>query len=545
MAQPDSAHPAEQAGVGSAGLGTTSSQTNRKLARNISVMSIAIFFSRILGLVRDQVMAFFFGTSFINDAFNVGFNIPNLLRRLFGEGALSTAFVPIYNEIGIKEGRQNQQDFALNLISILTLVLTSLTLIGIASAPLIVKALYPGLAPHTSQLAVQLTRIIFPYLFFIGLSSTFIAILNSHDFFFMTGLSSALLNVGMLATLLLPHFVFGLSGEDLINWAAWGVLLGGFLQTIINFPYLKKVGYRWILIFRWGSQAMVMLWKRLIPSLLGIGIREINLIADSLMASFLPVGSITALGFGNRLMQLPLGIFAISAGTAVLPLYSRCITNRSYHELSESMRFTALSLVYIMLPVTTLILAMGDDFVFILLQSGRFDSHAAWMTSQALIMYSLGLVFYSLNQTFTPLFYAIGDTKTPVKIAAGMVAMNISLNFILMQFMAHRGLALSTSITALLNYLILLQLIRKKLPDLRFKGMLGNFIKSLLSCVLIYILLRFGMSLFPLHDRLMLLLRDGVLAILSLLLFYFLGLLLKLDYLGNIGKNLCSRLLKK
>lgn len=524
---------------------TTSRQTNRKLARNISVMSIAIFFSRILGLVRDQVMAFFFGTSFINDAFNVGYNIPNLLRRLFGEGALSTAFVPIYNEIGIKEGKLNQQEFALNLISILTLVLGGLTLIGIASAPLIVKALYPGLAAQTSDLAVRLTRIIFPYLFFIGLSSTFIAILNSHDYFFMTGLSSALLNIGMLATLLIPHFAFGIGGEALIDWAAWGVLLGGVLQTAINLPYLKKIGYRWVIICRWGSQAMSMLWKRLIPSLLGIGIREINLIADSLMASFLPVGSITALGFGNRLMQLPLGIFAISAGTAVLPLYSRCITNRSYHELSESMRFTALSLIYIMLPVTTLILTMGNDFVAILLQSGRFDAQAAWMTSQALIMYSLGLVFYSMNQTFTPLFYASGDTRTPVKIAAGMVALNISLNFILMQFLAHRGLALSTSITALVNYLLLLHLIKKKLPELKFTGMFGNFIKSLLSCALIYLLVRLGMRLVQVQERFMLLLRDAILASLALLLFYLLGLLFKLDYLGNIGKNLCARLLKK
>jgi len=519
--------------------------SQKQLAKNISVMSIAIFLSRILGLVRDQVMAYFFGTSYINDAFNVGYNIPNLLRRLFGEGALSTAFVPIYNEIGHKENKERQVDFALNLLSVLTLILLILTVIGIFCAPLIVKLLYPGLAPHTSLLAIKLTRIIFPYLFFIGLSSTFIAILNSHDYFFMTGLSSALLNIGMILTVLIPYFQFGLRGEELVIWAGWGVILGGILQTGVNFPYLKKVGYRWAVHLRFGSQALAQLWKRFIPSMIGIGIREINLIADSLMASFLPIGSITALGFGNRLMQLPLGIFAISAGTAVLPLYSRCINNKAYDELSDSMRFTAMTLAYLMLPITTIIIALGDDFVRILFQNGAFDSQATWMTSQALIFYSLGLVFFSLNQTITPLFYANKDTKTPVKIAAVMVAINITLNFILMQFMAHRGLALSTSITAMLNYLTLLYFIRKKLPQVNFTGLAGNIFKTALICVFLYFLLYFAKGLYPTTDRISLLIKDAILSLSAFAVFYLLGLLLKLDYLKSVGQSLCKRLLKK
>ncbi|PKN77591.1 MAG: murein biosynthesis integral membrane protein MurJ, partial [Candidatus Cloacimonetes bacterium HGW-Cloacimonetes-1] len=308
--------------------------SQKHLARNISIMSIAITFSRLLGLIRDQVMAYFFGTSYLNDAFNVAYNIPNLLRRLFGEGALSASFVPIYNEIGIKKGKAHQLDFALNVLSILTLLLTFLTFIGVVFAPYIVKALYPGLEPGTTLMAVKLSRIIFPYLFFIGLSSTFIAILNSHDYFFMTGLSSAMLNIGMVLTVMVPHMIWGLSGEQLIIWAGWGVFLGGLLQTIINLPYLKRIGYNFKVVIRFSGEAISALWKRFIPSMIGIGIREINLIADTLMASFLPTGSITALGFGNRLMQLPLGIFAISTGTAVLPLYSRYVTEHKYTELS-------------------------------------------------------------------------------------------------------------------------------------------------------------------------------------------------------------------
>ncbi|HQB98613.1 MAG TPA: murein biosynthesis integral membrane protein MurJ, partial [Candidatus Cloacimonadota bacterium] len=288
--------------------------SQKKLARNISVMSIAVFLSRILGLVRDQVMAYFFGGGYLNDAFNVAYNIPNLLRRLFGEGALSTAFVPIYNEIGIKADNKRQIEFALNVLSILTLFLLLITFIGIIFAPQIVSLLYPGLAPETAEIAIKLTRIMFPYLFFIGLSSTFIAILNSHEYFFMTGLSSALLNIGMMLCILIPHFILRLPAESLIYPAGWGVAIGGLLQTAINFPYLKRIGYRFRILLNFGSEALGTMWKRFVPALIGIGIREINLIADALMASFLPIGSITALGYGNRLMQLPLGIFAISAG---------------------------------------------------------------------------------------------------------------------------------------------------------------------------------------------------------------------------------------
>ncbi|MDD4310309.1 MAG: murein biosynthesis integral membrane protein MurJ [Candidatus Cloacimonetes bacterium] len=519
--------------------------SQRKLAKNISIMSIAIFISRILGLLRDQVMAYFFGASFLNDAFNVGYNIPNLLRRLFGEGALSTAFVPIYTEIGIVKGKKQQVDFALNLLSILTLVLGILTIGGILFAPLIVKALYPGLPEATSLVAIKLTRIIFPYLFFIGLSSTFIAILNSHDYFFMTGLSSALLNIGMILTIIIPHYVYGINGEKLIIWAAWGVLVGGALQTVVNLPYLRKVGYHWALHLKFGSQALAQLWKRFVPSMIGIGIREINLVADTLMASFLPIGSITALGFGNRLMQLPLGIFAISAGTAVLPLYSRHVSNKDFNQLSDSMRFTALSLVYIMLPITVLIIALGKDFVIILFKSGAFDARAVTMTSQALLFYSLGLVFYSLNQTVTPLFYANKDTKTPVRIAAFMVALNICLNLILMQFMAHRGLALSTSLTAMTNYFVLLYFIHKKLPGISFKGILLNVIKTLGICFVLYVGIMYGVTLFHTEGRIQLLIRDGIIALATFVLFYGLGVLVKLDYMSSVGRNLCKRILKK
>lgn len=519
--------------------------SERRLARNISVMSIAVLFSRIFGLIRDQVMAYFFGGGYLNDAFNVAYNIPNLLRRLFGEGALSTAFVPIYNDIGFKKGKQSQIDFALNMLSLLTLLLLLLTALGMLFAPWIVKLLYPGLDPASSAVAIKLTRIIFPYLFFIGLSSTFIAILNSHEYFFMTGLSSALLNIGMILSILVPYWVWKLPPEELIYPAGWGVMIGGLLQTLINLPYLKKVGYRVKLIVDFGSDAMATLWKRFLPSMVGIGIREINLIADALMASFLPIGSITALGYGNRLMQLPLGIFAISASSAVLPMYSNSVSRKAYSELSRGMRFTTLNLAYIMLPVTTLILILAPDLVDILFGHGAFDQKAALMTSQALVYYALGLFFFSLNQTLTPLFYAHGDTKTPVKLAAAMVLLNISLNFILMQFMAHRGLALSTSITAVVNYLLLRRLILKKLSHVSFAGIYDNLFKCLIICLILYGLGSWLAASLMLYSKGGLILKVMLVTAVNFLAFYLLGLAFKLSYLREATHSIWQRLARK
>ncbi|MBW6514108.1 MAG: murein biosynthesis integral membrane protein MurJ [Candidatus Syntrophosphaera sp.] len=507
--------------------------SEKKLAKNISIMSVAIFLSRIMGLVRDQVMAFCFGTTFLNDAFVVGFRIPNLLRSLFGEGALSASFVPIYNELGVHEDKRRQMDFALQVLGILAFFLFILTVLGIIFAPLIVRVIYPGLPPRTYSLAVILTRIMFPYLTWIGLSSTMIAILNSHDRFFMTGLSSALLNLGMILSLVLPRFVFGIEGVALVRWGAWGVFAGGFLQTVINFPYLKQLGYPFKLMLNFGGEALRTMWTRFVPSLIGVGIREINLIADSLMASFLAVGSISALEYGNRLFHLPLGIFAISTGMVLLPTYSRLVAKQDFGELSKNLRFAAVSLAYVMLPVTVLIITLGGDLVKILFERGAFDAKATLWTTQALVFYSLGLIFFSLNQTLTPLFFANKDTRTPVRVAAAMVGLNIVLNFVLMQFLQHRGLAFASSITAMVNFFLLLRLLRKKMPQVDFSGILPNILKALLICAVLLALLLAANQLIPPLGTGLLILKDAGLVALSLAIFYLLGLWLKLDYLRS------------
>ncbi|MCK4694660.1 MAG: murein biosynthesis integral membrane protein MurJ, partial [Candidatus Cloacimonetes bacterium] len=217
--------------------------SKKKLVKNIGSMSVAVFISRIFGLLRDIIMTYFFGTSYVADAFQVAYQIPNLLRKLFGEGALSAAFVPIYNEIGIKQDKKSQINFALNVLSLLSTFLLVLCLIGIFLAPLIVRVIAPGFDDKTYLLAMKLTRIMFPYLFLIGLSSTLISVLNSHNYFFIPGLSSAFLNIAMIGCL--GIFIFlneAPTVESKVVIWAYGVILGGILQTIVNFPILWRIG---------------------------------------------------------------------------------------------------------------------------------------------------------------------------------------------------------------------------------------------------------------------------------------------------------------
>jgi len=504
-------------------------------------MSSSVFLSRILGLLRDQVMAFFFGTTFISDAFNAAFNLPNLLRRLFGEGALSAAFVPIYNEIGYKRGKEAQFQFAMKVMLILSACLLILTGLGVLLAPVLVRLFFPGFNPQTSALTIKLTRILFPYLFCIGLSSTMIAILNSHDKFFMTGLSSGLLNIGWIGFIAIPHFLGVTSPLRLIVYASYGVMFGGIMQILINLPFLKQLGYQFKVNLNDNKEAMNALGKRFLPGIIGVGVRQINLIADNLMASFLPSGSIAALMFGNRLMQLPLGIFGIATGTAVLPLFSQYTVEEKWDELSKSVNFALLSLANIMIPITIMLIALGDDFVRILFQRGEFGDMAVAKTYLALLFYSLGLFFFSVNQTLIPLFYANKDTKTPVIIAASMVTVNITLNYILMQYLAHGGLALSTSITSILTSITLFVLIRKRYTHINFKGLGFNLLKIVAICmVLLQILLRVSEAYQP-EGFWMLLLKSALFSSLTFTIYVGLAILFKVKHADYLIKTIWRR----
>jgi|SRR5690554_2077632 putative peptidoglycan lipid II flippase len=515
--------------------------TNRVLAKNIGSMSLAVMISRFFGLARDIIFAGFFGASYVADAFQVGYQIPNLLRKLFGEGALSAAFIPIYNELELKKGRKEQISFALNILSLLTLFLTFLTLAGIILAPLIARILAPGFDEQSLSLTIRLTRIMFPYLFLIGLSSTLISILNSHNYFFVPGLSSALLNIGMILFLVIFYLLYQGNQEEQVTVLAYGVLFGGILQTIVNLPLLKRIGYHFRLNFNLKGQGLKDLWRRFIPGVVGLAIREINLAVDIILASFLITGSIAALQYGNRLMQLPLGIIGISASSAVLPMFSSYTAARDWKNLSESLRFSIVTLVYLMVPVTVIFAALGKDIIRLIFMRGAFDMFALNMTYRALLFYSLGLVFYSLTRTVIPIYYASKDTITPVKISAGIVLLNIILNIVLMQFLQHAGLALASSLSSMVHYIILMSVLKKKLPNVLIKKVSHNIIKILLMSLVVFLIIHLTSDLFQVERLLDLIIKISLYLFVCSIVYYLGTYLLQVEYIHGIKDLLWRR----
>lgn len=487
-------------------------------------------------MFRDIMMTNFFGTSYVADAFQVAYQIPNLLRKLFGEGALSAAFVPIYNEIGIKKGKRQQIRFALNILTILCAFLLILCGFGILLAPVIVKIFAPGFDPITAQLASKLTRIMFPYLFLIGFSSTLISILNSHDYFFLPGLSSAFLNIGMISSLGVFLLVSSASTyEDKIVVWSIGVIFGGILQTVINFPLLKKIGYRLKIVFDLNNEAVKTVWQKFIPGVWGLAIRQVNLAVDLILASLLPTaGSIAALSYGNRLMQMPLGIIGVSAGVAVLPLFSRYIAEKKWDELMDGLRFSLISVAYIMIPVTALMIIFGKDLISIIFLRGAFDQNSLIMTYRAFLFYSLGLTFFSMNRILIPVFYAHKNTKTPVKISAFIVGLNIILNVILMQFLQHAGLALATTVSSFVQLIILNKYMKKFFPEIIIKRLFNSIGKILFLTLFLAMILYFTKDLFLPVGKLLILLKLALYSFVFLLLYIWGSSLLNIDYSRKI-----------
>ncbi len=520
--------------------------SRKKLAQKIGSMSTAVFLSRILGLVRDIITTAFFGTSYVADAFQVAFQIPNLLRKLFGEGALSAAFIPLYSEIGVKRSRKEQIKFGINVLSILTTFLMLLSIIGIVFSPIIVKFLAPGFDQQTYNLTLHLIRIIFPYLFFIGLSSTLISILNAHDYFFIPGLSSAFLNIAMIGALGIFVLLKPDSSieEQATIWSI-GVVLGGFLQTVVNFPLLKKVGYGFKINMNLKGDDIAAVWRKFLPGVAGLAIRQVNLAFDLILASLLATGSIAALNYGNRLMQFPLGIFGVATGVAVLPLFSRLIAEKKWEELVDNLNFSMLSLAFIMLPIIAIIAALGKDMIYLLFMRGAFNENSLQMTYIAFLCYASGLLFYSWNRLLIPIFYANKDTKTPVKISAIVISLNIILDYVLMQFIGHAGLALATSISALVHYFILISILKKKLPVINIKNQAKNLTKITFLSLIIWLSIIYLSRFIPQQSHLFAALRLVVFGILGIIIMVFGAQVLDIENSKVLGKLIWKKLSKK
>jgi putative peptidoglycan lipid II flippase len=438
-----------------------------KITKAATTIGIGTFLSRILGFLRDMVIARFFGAGIAADAFFVAFRIPNLWRRLVGEGSLTISFIPVYTEYLTQRSEEETREVTHIAFTIAGVVLLVLTILGVLFSPILIRIIAPGFIriPEKFQLTVMLNQIIFPYLFFMGFFALCMGILNSLRHFFAPAIAPIFLNISIIASVFLFYHAF----QKPVMTLAIGVLAGGVIQFLFQIPFLmkKRISFRFNFNFR--HPAIKRIGFLMIPGLIGTGVYQLNVFIDTIFASFLPSGSVSYLYFADRLMEFPLGIFAVAIGMASLPSLSGLASQGKVEELKETISFTFRLVSFISIPAMVGLIALKTPIINLCFQRGLFDYSATVMTAKALLFYSVGLWAIAGVRTIVPSFYSLQDTWTPLKIALICLGANVILNSILIYPLKHAGLALATSLSSTLNLILLSRKLNMKLGgmDLR------------------------------------------------------------------------------
>lgn len=443
---------------------------------------MATMLSRIFGFIRDMVVAAFFGAGAATDAFFVAFRIPNLMRRLLGEGSLTVAFVPVFTEYLTRKSREEAIELANVVFTILSIILVIVSLIGVLLSPLIVLAMAPGFAnlPYQFDLAVFLTRLMFPYIFFISLVALCMGILNSLRHFAAPALSPVILNICMIIATLLLHSFFA---EPIVALAI-GVMAGGVLQLAMQWPFLLRMGVRLKPNFNFRHPGLRQMGRLLVPTLIGSAVYQLNIFIGTILASLLPKGSVSFLYYADRVVELPLGVFAIAVGTATLPSLSKQAAEGSIDDLKKTLSFSLRLIFFIAIPATVALILLRLPIISVLFQRGAFGSTQAILTGQALFYYALGLWAFSTIQVVNMAFFALQDRKSPLKAAFVALFLNVILSIILMGPLKHGGLALATSISTAVNVLMLSVILWKKIGPFLDREFHRSLFKVLISSIM-------------------------------------------------------------
>jgi putative peptidoglycan lipid II flippase len=451
---------------------------NDRVTKAAGVVGSATFLSRIFGYIRDMTLAWFFGAGLYSDAFFVAFRIPNLLRRLFAEGSLSIAFIPVFTEYLTNQGKKDAFEMARSATRLLSVLLVIAAFIGVLLSPIIIRVIAPGFAesPEKLSITIFLTRIMFPYIFFIGMVALSMGILNVLGHFAAPALAPVFLNISIICSVFLisPYMA------DPVTGLAIGVLIGGVLQLILQVPFLIKKGfYFWekAKIYHPGLKKIGLL---MLPTIFGAAVYQINILVGTLLASLLKEGSVSYLYYADRLVQFPLGIFGIAAATAVLPSLSRQAADNDLPALRDTFSFTMKMVFFITIPSMIGLIILREPIVALLFKRGAFDAETTRLTAYALLYYAIGLWAFSAVRIVVSTFYALQDTKTPVRMAVISVCANIILGIILMGPLAHGGLALATSLASMLNLWLLVRALRSKLGALGWTNIIQSVCKTMI-----------------------------------------------------------------
>ncbi|MBU4140679.1 MAG: murein biosynthesis integral membrane protein MurJ [Candidatus Omnitrophica bacterium] len=453
---------------------------NKSLIKSTRAISVATLASRILGFVRDVIIAGLFGTGARAQAFVVAFRIPNLLRNVVGEGSTNSAVVPVLSRLNEQGKDEEFWQVANCLLNFLIVILAGLTILGELFAPYIVRAIAPGFIrdPAKLYLTIRLTRFLFPYILLIGLTAYAMAVLNSLKTFTLPALAPSMLNISLIVSALFfcPRL------KEPVDGLGVGVLIGGLLQLAIQVPLLLKKGLFKKRSFRFIHPKVKEIGRLFLPRTLGIAVYQINLFVDTIFASLAFIvgeGAPAALQYASRLVQFPLALFGVALAQAVLPRLSGLAVKRDFNQLKETVSFSLRSVFTMMLPATVGIMVLARPLVKVIFERGSFTSYSTGITSFVLLFYCLGLTGYAGIKILASCFYSLKDTFTPGKVAGIALLINIVLNLILMWPLKMAGLALATAISVTVNFILLLFALRKRMGRFdSFLPSLGRIIKA-------------------------------------------------------------------
>ena len=479
-----------------------------KLTRAAATVGVFTLLSRVTGLLRDVVIGFLFGAQGAADAYFVAFRIPNLLRRLTAEGALTVSFVPVFTNYMSKEGKAEAVKVTQIVFSFVTIFLGLITFLGVIFAGPLTRFFAPGFLqePEKFQLAVSLTRWMFPYIFFVSLVALAMGILNSLRHFMAPAMSPVLFNLCNIASAilfyrLLPEPILGL---------AFGVLIGGAAQLLFQVPYLLKHGIHLRFNFNFKHPGLGRLLYLMGPAAFGAAVYQINVLVSTMLASFLPSGSVSYLYYADRFLEFPVGIFAIALGTAALPSFSMLVVTGNITELRATLAYALRIVNFICLPATAGLAVLAIPLFAVFFQRGAFDIDATMNSARALVFFSLGLWSISGTKLVAPVFYAMEDTKTPVLVGIIAFLINFAASLALMgninaeansagfisQAVAsatahiglielgHGGLALATSLSSLCNFFILVFVLNRRLEGIPLRHVAQSFVRNFINALL-------------------------------------------------------------
>lgn len=468
------------------------------IAKSAGTVSVAVMCSRVLGLVREQIFAGMFGAGMAYDAFVVAFRIPNLLRDLFAEGALSAAFITVFTDYDTNRSKEETWQLASNVLVFFAVLLSLLTLLGVYLAGPLVNLLASDFSEIAgkSELTTLLTRIMLPFLIVISLSAVVMGILNSKGKFFVPAMASTFFNLGsivggVILALLLPQF-----GYPAIVGMAVGTLIGGMLQLLMQLPTLYKCGFRFIPKLRIKDPGLRRIITLMIPAVIGLSPTQINIFINTNFASSCVEGSVSWLNYAFRLIQLPIGVFGVALSIAAMPVLAKYAAKKDINGMKDTM-LSSLTMVFsLTIPATIGLSLLAEPIIRVLFERGAFTSLDTIATANTLSLYAIGLFAYSANKILVPVYYALGDTKYPLIAAFIAVTANVIIINLTIDSFQHLAIALSTSCSMILNFFFLSTVLYIKTGGYSVRYLIIAFFKILIAGLFMAILLLAGRSFF-------------------------------------------------